>query len=217
MLKIKLKVITAFHFGEVDWIGKTNTIIHKVAYTIIGFLWILFLLSKNIHFALIIFLKMGRSSISASELTQLATKLYPVTLWSLLVVYLLLYLFRQYFFNSKSAYFYSLLQLSILVCFALFMPLWICFAFYFGFWHSLLSFDRIRIAFNITNNFSGWKQLLIKAIPFSIMAWFGFVYITFLSFNSNDTSGIFTLLFVTLAVLALPHLQVFTKIKPVIN
>ena len=210
-------VITAFHFGEVDWIGKTNTIIHKVAYTIIGFLWILFLLSKNIHFALIIFLKMGRSSISASELTQLATKLYPVTLWSLLVVYLLLYLFRQYFFNSKSAYFYSLLQLSILVCFALFMPLWICFAFYFGFWHSLLSFDRIRIAFNITNNFSGWKQLLIKAIPFSIMAWFGFVYITFLSFNSNDTSGIFTLLFVTLAVLALPHLQVFTKIKPVIN
>ena len=210
-------VITAFHFGEVDWIGKTNTILHKLAYTIIGFLWILFLLSKNIHFALIIFLKMGRSSISASELTQLATKLYPVTLWSLLVVYLLLYLFRQYFFNSKSAYFYSLLQLSILVCFALFMPLWICFAFYFGFWHSLLSFDRIRIAFNITNNFSGWKQLLIKAIPFSIMAWFGFVYITFLSFNSNDTSGIFTLLFVTLAVLALPHLQVFTKIKPVIN
>jgi hypothetical protein len=93
------------------------------------------------------------------------------------------------------------------------MPLWISFTFYFGFWHSLLSFDKIRISFAIPNNFTGWKGLLLKAAPFSIMAWFGFAYITFLTLNSKDASGIFTLLFITLSVLALPHLQVFTKLK----
>jgi hypothetical protein len=93
------------------------------------------------------------------------------------------------------------------------MPLWISFTFYFGFWHSLLSFDKIRISFEIPNTLNGWKGLLLKAAPFSIMAWFGFAYITFLTLNSKDASGIFTLLFITLSVLALPHLQVFTKLK----
>jgi uncharacterized membrane protein len=63
------------------------------------------------------------------------------------------------------------------------------------------------------NNFTGWKDLLIKAAPFSIMAWFGFAYITLSTLNSKDASGIFTLLFISLSVLALPHLQIFTKIK----
>ncbi|MEY4098637.1 MAG: hypothetical protein RL170_1481, partial [Bacteroidota bacterium] len=76
-----------------------------------------------------------------------------------------------------------------------------------------LSFDKIRITFSMPNDFNGWKNLLIKAAPFSIMAWFGFVYITFLTLNSKDASGIFTLLFISLSVLALPHLQIFTKIK----
>jgi len=205
--------ITAFHFGEVDWIGKTNTVIHKIAYTFIGFLWILFLLSKNIQFALDIFLKMGKSSVSSDYLINLAHKIYPITLWSLAFVYVLLFIFSSYFFYKKENYFYSLGQQIILVAFALYMPLWICFAFYFGFWHSLLSFDKIRVAFQIPNDFSGWKSLLIKALPFSLMAWFGFSYITFLSYKSSDTSGIFTLLFITLAVLALPHLQVFTKLR----
>lgn len=206
-------VITAFHFGEVDWIGKTSSLIHKVAYTFIGFLWILFLLSKNVQFALDIFLKMGKSSVSSNYLIEIAHKIYPISLWFLAFVYILLFIFSKYFFYNRAHYFYSFLQQTILVAFALYMPLWICFAFYFGFWHSLLSFDKIRVAFNISNDFKGWKSLLIKAMPFSIMAWFGFSYITFLSYKSSDTSGIFTLLFITLAVLALPHLQVFTKLR----
>jgi hypothetical protein len=45
------------------------------------------------------------------------------------------------------------------------------------------------------------------------MAWIGILYIIFAAYNSKDTSGIFTLLFISLAVLALPHLQVFTRLK----
>ena len=206
-------LITAYHFGEIDWLGKTDNVIQKMAYSVIGLLWILLLLSKNINFALQIFIRMERSAFDENQWTVLASKIYPITLIGLALVYIILFFFKAHFFSKNKYYYYLILQQGILIIFALFMPLWLCFAFYFGFWHSLLSFDKIRITFDMPNNFIGWKNLLIKAAPFSIMAWFGFLYITFLTLNSKDASGIFTLLFISLSVLALPHLQIFTKIK----
>lgn len=206
-------LITAYHFGEIDWLGKTDNAVQKIAYSVIGLLWILLLLSKNINFALQIFIRMERSAFNESQWTTLAGKIYPITLIGLALVYIILFFFKARFFSKNKYYYYLILQQAILIGFALYMPLWLCFAFYFGFWHSLLSFDKIRITFNMPNDFNGWKNLLIKSAPFSIMAWFGFLYITFLTLNSKDASGIFTLLFISLSVLALPHLQIFTKIK----
>jgi hypothetical protein len=206
-------LITAYHFGEIDWLGKTEKLVHKIAYSIIGLLWILLLLSKNINFALQIFIRMERSAFNENQLIALAHKIYPLTLDGLVVMYLILFFFKEHFFSKSTYYYYSIIQQLTLIIFAFYMPLWLCFAFYFGFWHSLLSFDKIRITFSMPNDFHGWKSLLVKAAPFSIMAWFGFIYITFLTLNSKDASGIFTLLFISLSVLALPHLQIFTKIK----
>ena len=206
-------LITAYHFGEIDWMGKTENIIHKIAYSVIGLLWILLLLSKNVNFALEVFMRMERSAFNEKQWIHLANKIYPITLIGLFAVYAILFFFKGLFFSKNKYYYYLITQQLTLIVFALFMPLWLCFAFYFGFWHSLLSFDKIRITFNMPNNFIGWKDLLIKAAPFSIMAWFGFVYITLSTLNSKDASGIFTLLFISLSVLALPHLQIFTKIK----
>ena len=206
-------LITAYHFGEIDWLGKTDNAIQKIAYSVIGLLWILLLLSKNINFALQIFIRMERSAFNESQWTRLAHTIFPITLIGLALVYIILFFFKARFFSKNKYYYYLILQQAILISFALYMPLWLCFAFYFGFWHSLLSFDKIRITFNMPNDFNGWKNLLIKSAPFSIMAWFGFLYITFLTLNSKDASGIFTLLFISLSVLALPHLQIFTKIK----
>lgn len=206
-------LITAYHFGEIDWMGKTDKKIHKIVYSSIGLLWILFLLAKNINYALQIFMRMGRYAIDEKVFMELADKTLPLTLIGLGVIYVILFFCRDQFFAKNKFYTFSLLQQIILISFAFYMPLWLCFAFYFGFWHSLLSFDKIRIIFNKENNFKGWKSLIVKAIPFSIMAWFGFIYITFLTLKSDDASGIFTLLFISLSVLALPHLQIFTKLK----
>jgi Brp/Blh family beta-carotene 15,15'-monooxygenase len=206
-------LITSYHFGEIDWLGKASRPLHKLVYTLLGFAWILFLLTKNIHFALDVFLTMGRSTIQKAPLIELAATIYPYTLFTLLSVYIFLFFFKDYFFNQEIYFYYSLVQTIVLILFVLYMPLWISFAFYFGFWHSLLSFDKIRLSFDIPNTLKGWASLLFKSAPFSIVAWFGFAYITFLTLNSKDSSGIFTLLFISLSVLALPHLQVFTKLK----
>jgi Brp/Blh family beta-carotene 15,15'-monooxygenase len=206
-------LITAYHFGEIDWMGKTDNIIHKTAYSVIGLLWILLLLSKNVNFALEVFMRMERSAFNEKQWIHLANKIYPITLIGLFAVYAVLFFFKGLFFSNNKYYYYSIIQQLTLIVFAFFMPLWLCFAFYFGFWHSLLSFDKIRITFSMPNNFTGWKNLLIKSAPFSIVAWFGFIYITLSTLNSKDASGIFTLLFISLSVLALPHLQIFTKVK----
>lgn len=206
-------LITSYHFGEIDWLGKTINFYHKFIFTLLGFAWILFLLTKNINFALDVFLTMGRSNIHKEALIKMANTIYPYTLITLFFVYLILFFLKQNFFSKPIYFYYSIGQTFILIFFVMYMPLWISFAFYFGFWHSLLSFDKIRLSFNIPNSYNGWSSLLIKSAPFSIMAWFGFAYITFLTLSSKDSSGIFTLLFISLSVLALPHLQVFTKLK----
>jgi len=206
-------LITAYHFGEIDWLGKSETVIHKLVYSVLGMSWILFLLSSNMQFAIEVFLNMGKSDINPATYFKLAKILYPISIVLLFVVNFILFFFKSYFFDTNKDYYFSLLQLAVLSLLNIFLPLWICFSFYFGIWHSLLSFDKIRLNFAIPNSFQGWKQILIKAAPFSIMAWIGILYIIFAAYNSKDTSGIFTLLFISLAVLALPHLQVFTRLK----
>lgn len=205
--------ITAYHFGEIDWMGKTETVLHKIIYTVLGLSWILFLLTRNIHFAMDIFLTMGRSTFKKDVLVDWANKIYPISIGLIGFMYIVLFLGKSYFFSKPIYYYYALLQTLVLFAFVLLTPLWVSFTFYFGFWHSLLSFDKIRINFNLPNTLNGWSSLLLKAAPFSIMAWIGFGYLTFLTLTSKDTNGIFTLLFISLSVLALPHLQVFTKLK----
>jgi Brp/Blh family beta-carotene 15,15'-monooxygenase len=206
-------LITAYHFGEIDWLGKSETVIHKLVYSILGMSWILFLLSSNMQFAIEVFLNMGKSDINPATYFKIAKTVYPISITLLFVVNFILFFFKAYFFDTNKDYYFSILQLAVLSLLNIFLPLWICFSFYFGIWHSLLSFDKIRLNFAIANSFQGWKQLLIKAAPFSIMAWIGILYIIFAAYNSKDSAGIFTLLFISLAVLALPHLQVFTRLK----
>jgi Brp/Blh family beta-carotene 15,15'-monooxygenase len=206
-------LITAYHFGEIDWLGKSETVIHKLVYSILGMSWILFLLSSNMQFAIEVFLNMGKSDINPATYFKIAKTVYPISITLLFVVNFILFFFKAYFFDTNKDYYFSILQLAVLSLLNIFLPLWICFSFYFGIWHSLLSFDKIRLNFAIPNTFNGWKHLLFKAAPFSIMAWIGILYIIFAAYNSKDSAGIFTLLFISLAVLALPHLQVFTRLK----
>ena len=91
-------LITAYHFGEIDWLGKTENTVQKIAYSVIGLLWILLLLSKNINFALQIFIRMERSVFNENQWASLAQKIYPITLFGLLAVYFILFFFKEYFF-----------------------------------------------------------------------------------------------------------------------
>jgi Brp/Blh family beta-carotene 15,15'-monooxygenase len=206
-------IITAYHFGEIDWIGKSDHLIHKVFYFFLGMCWILYFLSVNVQSALKIFLYVGESSVSQEQWVAVAKFLSPITLGIIILFYLTLFIYRKYFYFRSSHYYYSVLQLVVLLLICHYSTLWIGFGFYFGLWHSILSFDKIRLNFNMPNSSVSWMKLLKQAMPFSIMAWIGMLFIMFMFYSSKNATSLVTLLFITLSVLTLPHLQVFTKLK----
>jgi beta-carotene 15,15'-dioxygenase len=206
-------LITAFHFGEIDWMGKSDQMHQKLFYFLLGMCWILYFLSVNVHSALKIFLYLGNTSISLEQWIHVASVISTIAPFVIAVLYIILYIRREYFFYRSSHFYFSLLQLLVLLLICHFSSLWIGFGFYFGLWHSILSFDKIRQNFNMPDTLQSWFQLIRKALPFSIMAWIGMLFIMFMFYNSNNSTSLVTLLFITLSVLTLPHLQVFTKLK----
>lgn len=206
-------LITAYHFGEIDWLGYRTKMMHRGIYFMIGLCWILYFLSININTALKIFSYVGGSTISSEIWLKMASYTANSTFILLLLIHGLLFIFKKRFYFTPTDYYFSLLQLGVLMCICHFSPLWIGFGFYFGVWHSILSFDRIRSHLGWKNDFNHWMKLLKLSIPFSVMAWIGMLFVMFMFFNSKNHTSLISLLFMTLSVLTLPHLQVFTKLK----
>lgn len=206
-------IITAFHFGEIDWIGKADTWVHKVSYFILGLSWIVYFLSVNVSSALKIFVYLGSSSISEKQWIEIAAVVSPIALIAMILLHSLFLLKANYFYFKKSHALISIFQFVVLLFVCHTSSLWIGFGFYFGLWHSLLSFDKIRASFNMPDTVSSWTHLLKQALPFSLMAWIGMLFVMFMFYSSKNATSLVSLLFITLSVLTLPHLQVFTKLK----
>jgi Brp/Blh family beta-carotene 15,15'-monooxygenase len=205
--------LTAFHFGEIDWLGKSYTGIHKLVYSILGLSWILFLLSKNIHTAIDVFVLLGQSKLQAEEYIHFAKIILPISQAALVGIHIILFFSSKYFFSDNKQFFFAVMQIGCLTILNMLLPLWLCFSFYFGLWHSILSFDKIRQEFEMQNSLIGWKKLLAKAIPYAVVAWTGILVFIYFSLGAWTIKEVLPLLFIGIAVLALPHLQVFTKIK----
>ncbi len=205
--------LTSYHFGEIDWLGKSYTGIHKIVYSVLGLSWILFLLSKNIHTAIDVFVLLGQSKTQAATYINIAKIVLPISKTSLVLLHIILFFTNRYFFSDNKQFFFAVMQIGCLTILNMILPLWLCFSFYFGLWHSILSFDKIRQEFGMQNNVAGWKSLLSKALPYALTAWSGIVLFIYFSLETWRIQEVLPLLFIGIAVLALPHLQVFTKIK----
>lgn len=205
--------LTAFHFGEIDWLGKSYTGIHKLVYSLLGLSWILFLLSKNIHTAIDVFVLLGQSKMQAAQYIDIAKIVLPIAQAALVIIHIVLFFSSRYFFSDNKQFFFAVMQIGCLTILNMLLPLWLCFSFYFGLWHSILSFDKIRQEFGMKNTIRGWFALLSKATPYALAAWTGIIVFIIWTLKSWDIKEILPLLFIGIAVLALPHLQVFTKLK----
>jgi Brp/Blh family beta-carotene 15,15'-monooxygenase len=206
-------LISAYHFGEIDWLGKSDRWLQRLFYFSIGLCWLTHFLATNINSAIQIFLYLGNAEITTAQWQQWANTLAPLSLGALVLLYLISFFFRKYFFYQSSHCYFALLQFFVLLAFCHYSSLWIGFGFYFGLWHSLLSLDKIRMNFSMADNLESWLFLLKKALPFSIMAWMGMLFVMFAFYSSTQTTSLITLVFITLSVLTLPHLQVFTKLR----
>jgi Brp/Blh family beta-carotene 15,15'-monooxygenase len=206
-------LITAFHFGEIDWIGYANDQVKKIIYFVLGLCWIIFLLSLHVKTALDIFNSITRNQVNPEDFLNWANLLYPVSIAGMILIYGFLFFKRSTYFLLPQYWLIAVVQQVLLFVLAHVTPLWIFFAFYFGIWHSILSLDKIRSHLKLGATWNDWLFLLKKAMPFSMMAWIGILYFIFLTVKSTDTAGMLSLVFIGLAVLTVPHLQVFTKLN----
>jgi len=205
--------VTAFHFGEIDWIGNTNDQAKKVVYFFLGLCWIVLLLSLHVETALTVFESITRNQVNEERFLRWGKLLYPLSLISMLLLYGYLFYQKEKYFSWTQYWYIAALQQVILLLLAHTTSLWIFFAFYFGIWHSVLSLDKIRAHFKLNQSIQDWLFLLKKAMPFSAMAWIGILFFLFLTVKSNDLAGMLSLVFIGLAVLTIPHLHVFTKLN----
>lgn len=205
--------LTAFHFGEIDWPIRKNTKLDSLLYTLYGLQIILFIITSHIKEAAPI-LQLATHNVIKSDTWLLwgASGFYCSSI-GLGCSLTMLAIFRKQVGWDFPTVFQFIEQTIILIAIINFLPLYFSFGFYFGVWHSLLSFNLIHRQLNLSHDFFGWTQLIKKAIPFTLLAWIGLSAIMVFSITTNTQLLVITNLFIGIAVLTLPHLQVFTKIK----
>ena len=182
-------------------------------YTVYGFLLISFILTSHISSAAPILEIIVQKKFTIAFWLKWGTLLFPYCCVLLsLSMFILLYL-RSYLGWEKAVLYQFVLQSVLLVFIIYELPLYLSFGFYFGLWHSLISFNLIRRQMKLTNDWPGWISIAKKAIPFTTMAWLGILLLIVVSGMFQTEWLVLSNIFVAIAILTLPHLQVFTKIK----
>jgi len=113
---------------------------------------------------------------------------------------------------SKELIFSSFVKMILILLLLIKLPLMISFAFYFGLWHSLHSLENIRYHLSQKEDQQlSWIVLIGKSIPLTIaaLAFIGLI-MYLMRFNENTPSFILQI-FIGIAILTAPHLQVMGK------
>ncbi len=206
-------LMAAYHFGEIDWPLRRDTKIDAALYTLYGFLLIAFILTSHISSAAPILETIVQNKVSTAFWLKWGTVLFPYSCLLLGLHILILFYIHSRLGWEKKVLFQFLAQSILLIVIIYWLPLYLSFGFYFGLWHSFISFNLIRKQMKLANDYAGWIYLVKKAIPFTAIALLGIFFLMFVSQVSDTEWWVLSNLFIGIAILTLPHLQVFTKIK----
>lgn len=206
-------VMAAYHFGEIDWPTRNKIQLDAVWYTIYGLLLIAFILTSHIASAAPILEIIVQKKFSVDFWLSWGTLLFPYVCTLLGLHVLLLITLRKYLGWENEVFYPFIFQSVLLLIIVHELPLYLGFGFYFGLWHSIISFNLIRKQMKLTNDWPGWFSMAKKAIPFTSLAWLGILVLIVISGMFQTEWLVLSNIFIGIAILTLPHLQVFTKIK----
>ena len=201
-------LFAAYHFGETDLNNfKTESFAGKLFVMSYGMmiLGVILLSHFNDIIPLFYLFESGR----ANETLINFISEYRYTILSVLTVFFFAATFI-YFTSTEKASFHNdhfLMQLAILLFILFYMPMVIGFTFYFVVWHSMLSLKNIVHYLNINSKLSNTviiKQLILYSslamVGILIFGWSGMMFV------SSD--AIMVYVFIGLAVLTAPHMQI---------
>ena len=204
-------VITAFHFGQIDSSILPNTFTSRSVSFIYGLQIILLLITCHANETLSIIHYILADAFTGKDLLHALNKTFG---WCLLSIVITLFLTLSITYKNPS---YRILvtafvfQTIILVGFICFLPFYLGFAFYFGIWHSFLSFEVIMKCLSYNQHNFGWKKLILKALPYTILAWVGILSVVLVCSSNYYLNELIAGMFIAISILTLPHLNVFSK------
>ncbi len=201
-------LIAAYHFGETDLHRfKTETTIGKLFVISYGLLILGFILLHHFD-SLIPLFNLFPSGRNAANLIQ----------WVAQNRYIILGLIVLHFFIITFIYFYKheinthdsgifLVHLAIILPILYFLPMMMAFTFYFIIWHSLLSLQNILRFLQKQNKFNN-KQITAQILFYSTLAMVGIGLAGAAGFMFINHHTMLVYVFIGLAVLTAPHMQV---------
>ncbi|MBU3744949.1 MAG: hypothetical protein FGM61_10480 [Sediminibacterium sp.] len=210
-------LLTAYHFGEIDWPFHHPAGLNTLLFFSMGLFFIVFTITSHIHETASLLALITGNAISEKDWLFYGPYLVRFSGMGifLLVCSIPFYLHRLQFSTAQIAGW--CFQTIAWCIFIYFMPLFFGFAFYFGAWHSLLSFNLIRDQLSLPASWVGWRQLILKALPFSLIAFAGMGALVYWHFSYSQFTVNVTYIFMGIAILTLPHLQVFTRLVQLVN
>jgi len=198
----------AYHFGETDLHRfKTNTIAGKLFVFSYGLLILGVILLQHFEELKPLFALFEAGRANEAMIAFIDQKRY-----------LLLSICAVFFFASTFFYFlrtgidqtqsgYFLLQLALLLLLLYHLPMMAGFSFYFIIWHSVLSLTNIVVYLRRNNVYS--RGMIVKQIVFySCLAMGGVSLVGVGGFMFADSNSIVVYVFLGLAVLTAPHMQI---------
>lgn len=204
--------LTAYHFGQIDWPFHRPGLINTLLFSLQGLFLIIYIITIQLQETAPVLDLLTNDIFPAGYWQQTGLIYSTIAVVGLAVLLILVPLYEYSKGTSPIKIAGWWLQMVFWCLFFYKMPLYIGFAFYFGCWHSLLSFDLIRQQLNLPPTTAGWWQLIQKAIPFSLAALggiAGLLYFFSANWHLKTSMGY---IFMGIAILTLPHLQVFSRL-----
>ncbi len=201
-------LFAAYHFGETDLhFFNTNSVIGKMLVSSYGLVILSVILLNNMD--------------ELQQLTQLSgftIDRFPLLNWVAQHHYLVLSVSLLFFFSNIFLYFiltkdtgtiteYFLVQFAVLVFLLFNLPLLTGFTFYFILWHSVLSLQNIISYLKAGGKYSH-GTVVKQVVLYSSLAFIGILIVGSLGFMFISNQAIIIYIFLGLAVLTAPHMQI---------
>ena len=201
-------VFAAYHFGETDlYKFNTSSITGKIFVLNYGLLIIAVILLPHFDVIKPLFtlFPSGQQNINTIQFIEQ----YRFYILSGIGISFFINTFIYFTFNKSHPYNNGnfLLQLSVLTIILFFLPMLMGFTFYFILWHSILSLKNI-VAFLQKDGIISSQKIMKQICLYSVLAMLGISIFGFTGFMFVNNNTIVVYVFLGLAVLTAPHMEI---------
>jgi beta-carotene 15,15'-dioxygenase len=199
----------AYHFGETDLSRfHTNTLLGKILVISYGLLILSIILMPHFGEVKEIFYLFPSGKNNTDLIESIDNQSFKIIVFSFLffILSLIIYCYKNRYYDFKILA-HICLQLGVILTIVYHLPMLLGFSYYFVMWHSILSLSNI-ITYLRKNKDNTYQNIIKQVVFYSLLAIGGIFIFGTMGFMLISSDTIMAYLFLGLAVLTAPHMEV---------